>query len=56
MVKYIDILINGSFAFRTVNHRTLKSAVEEIVRLNGCPLLGLTLHPGDKVTAQFTKF
>lgn len=55
MLKYIDVLINGAFAFRTVNHTTVKSAIEEVKRMNGCPLLGITLSAHDKVTAHFTK-
>jgi len=54
-MKYINVYVNGNLAYCTVNHKTCKAAIAELLQNKGCPLLGLALKPTDKVTARFAQ-
>lgn len=54
-LKYINVYVNDVFAFRTVNYRTCKEAVDDVRRRGGMPVIGLTVLPSDSVKARFCK-
>lgn len=51
-MKIIGVYVNGKLSFYSVNYRSCKEAVEEIRNNGGYALVGLTVNPGDKITAK----
>lgn len=54
-LKYIDIYVNGNYAARTVNYKSLKEAVYNVRYYGGIPVIGLTATDHDTIEARYAK-